>query len=163
MQVNELVSELGTIDRMLEAEKVRLEERIEKLRRVSAEGYEAVVLKRADIVSEITKYAKKYRTQILPEDRKSLDLASGTIGWRFGPWKVKVTGEEETLITWLAANERKEYLRYIVELNREQLLSDRPVDVPNVHFEQKERFFIEPKGELSPEASTAVVSMVRIM
>lgn len=162
-QVNELVSELGTIDRMLDAEKARLEERIEKLRRASAEGYEAVVLKRADIVSEITKYAKKHRAKILPEDRKSLELASGTIGWRFGPWKVKVTGEEETLITWLETNERKEYLRYLVELNREQLLFDRPEDIPHVHFEQKERFFIEPKGETSLDASTTVVSMVRVM
>ncbi len=161
--VNELVSELGTIDRLLQAEKARLEALFERMRKASLEAHEAVALKRADIVKEITKYAKKYRADILPVDRKSVELSAGTIGWRLGQWKVEVAGEEETLITWLETEERTEYLRYLVELNREQLLADRPTDIPSIHFEQKERFFIEPKEETSLEASSSVVSMVRIM
>ena len=162
-EVNELVSELGVIDRLLLAEKMRVEAEIERIRRAHAEALEAVILKRADIVKAISKYAKKNRDKILPEGRKSLELTSGTIGWRYGPWKVAVSGDEDRLISWLEASERKEYLRYLVELDREQLLADRPTDIPRLRFEQKERFFIEPKEETSLEASSSVVSMVRIM
>lgn len=162
VEVNADIAEIGSIDRELGNEKRRLEAAFERLRAQSLERLQNVVLRRNTLVKGIARYAKKNRDTILPHDRKSIELASGTFGWRFDPWKVVVTGSEETIINWLEAEKKPQFLRRKVELNREQLLEVKPDNIPGVRFEQKERFFIEPKEEKVPEGQSSVVSLVRV-
>lgn len=161
-EVNELVAEIGAIDGQLAKEKARTERLIARVRAEAKARVADIVEKRSDNVKRIARFAKKHRDAMLPANRKSLELSAGTIGWRFGPVKVALSAEEETIITWLEANKMPKYLRYDVELNREQLLEDRPSYVPGMHFEQKEFFFIEPKEETPAETNSAVVSVVRV-
>jgi phage host-nuclease inhibitor protein Gam len=150
-EVNTLVVEVGDIDRFLFGEKANLEANIEKLRKANAAEVAKEVERRKAVVNAIKKFAKKNRKAILPEGKKSLELPSGTIGWRDTPKKVVVDGKDETVIDWLRVNERPEFLRVHTELDREQLLKKEPADIPGVSYDQKEKFFVKPKEETLPE------------
>jgi phage host-nuclease inhibitor protein Gam len=160
-EVNGLVAEVGDLDGKLLKEKARLDRQLAKVRQEAKDRTDKLKTDRSDTVKRITKYAKKHREQILPGEKKSVELSAGTIGWRFGPCKAAVEGDDESLIAWLEANEFPQYLRYGVEVNREQLLEDRPDFIPGVQFEQKEFFFIEPGSESSRIEPNTVVTMVR--
>ena len=125
-EVDALVAEVAEIDRQLSVADANLKERLAELRDEIKEYVAPLKQQRSDAVKQITKYAKAHRGEIESGDRKSLELDSGTIGWRFGPCKVGVDGEEEAVIEWLKDNLFVQYLRTTVELDREQLLTDRP-------------------------------------
>ncbi len=163
-EVDANIGEIGTIDRIISLEKASLEARFERLRAQSRERLQEVIAKRNGLMKGIAKFAKKNRTSILPPDRKSIELASGTFGWRLDPWKVILTGKEETVIAWLETEKMPRFLRRKVELNRDQLLEERGklVKIPGVSFDQNERFFVEPKEEKVREGTTSVVSLVRV-
>ncbi len=161
-EVNSLLGEIGHIDRALAREKIRLEAAFDRLRKESAERLMEAVVRRTDAVKAIGRFARKNREKILPEDRKSLELSAGTIGWRFDPWKVVLGSEENSILTWLQTHRVERFIRRKVELNREQLLTEKPEDIPGIRFEQKERFFVEPKTEAVPEAVHSIVSIVRV-
>jgi len=154
--VNAYMREMGEIDRLVLAEKTRLEASIERLRAKCIASIEESVARRAQLYKAIGRFAKKNRESLLPEGRKSLQLTSGVFGWRLTPRKVIVSGKEETLITWLEANHMPRFLRTKVELNREQLLEEEPENIPGVSFDQKERFFVEPREEVFPEVPQLV-------
>lgn len=157
---NVYVREVGEIDRFLAKEKARLETAIERLRAQSLVGMEEVAMRRAGLMKAIHRFAKKNRQAILPPDRKSVELSAGTIGWRLTPTKVVIAGNEETLLAWLEANRMPRFLRHSVELNREQLLEEKPDMIPGVSFDQKEKFFVEPKVETLPEEPQSAVRLV---
>jgi len=161
-EVDELIAEIGDVDQRLAKEKARTDRSIARVRQEAKERTKDILAKRSANVKRITKFAKKNRDAILPMDRKSLELSAGTIGWRFGPYKVNLSCCEQSLITWLETNKMPKYLRYSVELNRDQLIEDRPDFVPGVSFEQKEFFFIEPKSETAPATESKVVALVRV-
>ena len=160
-EANAFLAEVGQIDRGLARAKANLEASVARLRTQTIEAITPDVARRKLVASGIARFAKKNRIAILPVDRKSVELPAGVIGWRLDPMKVVVSGGDEKVIKWLEANEGARFLRPQVELNREQLLEEKPKNIPGVRFAQDERFYIEPKQELEPEVGRTVVPLSR--
>lgn len=87
--------------------------------------------------------------------RKSMDLLHGTIGFRTGTPKIKFEkGFNGKSVTAILQEHFPQYVRTVVEMNKEQLLIDRESDgfdkvVKKAHIEvvQEETFYVESKAE----------------
>lgn len=88
--------------------------------------------------------------------KKSMELVHGTIGFRTGTPKIKFDkGFNSKSVTAILQESFPDYVRTVVEMNKEQLIADREVDNFNTickkaHFTvaQDESFFVESKVEV---------------
>jgi phage host-nuclease inhibitor protein Gam len=93
-------------------------------------------------------FAAGHRSEILPENRKSREIAAGTIGWRLSNASVAIEpGMEEAVIDWLEAN-NPALLQEVVSISKSAMLADREATalVPFVSVVQPEHFFFKPAG-----------------
>lgn len=87
--------------------------------------------------------------------KKSISLLHGVIGFRTGTPKIKFEkGFNSKSVTAILQEQFPEYVRTVVEMNKEQLLIDREADNFNTickkaHIEvvQEETFYVESKAE----------------
>lgn len=125
-------------------------------------------------------YAELHRTQLLPKDKKSVDLACATFGWRTGNRTVKITPKtisEEDVISALKIAGLGAYVRTCEEIAKDKILADckddltlaaanpatpgedksQPVPLAQVHLKitQSETFYIEPKVETAETINPA--------
>lgn len=80
---------------------------------------------------------------------KTVRLASGSIAWRLAPPAVRIKAPEMAL-AFLLENDREEFLRRKVEINREAMLAnpDLASETPGVLIKSAgEAFVIEPIGQ----------------
>jgi len=94
----------------------------------------------------LTAFAQAHRADILPADRKSLQIAAGTIGWRLGNKALVVeAGMEDAVIDYLDTA-APHMLREVVSLDKEALLADPEFveGLEHVSISQTETFFFKP-------------------
>jgi phage host-nuclease inhibitor protein Gam len=80
---------------------------------------------------------------------KTVRLGNGTIAWRLAPPSVSIKAQQ-TALAWLIENEREEFLRRKIEINREAMLAnpDLAAETPGVLIKSAgESFVIEPVGQ----------------
>jgi len=115
----------------------------------------------ADSIEAKTELCAEYCTQhpdLLPKDRKSLDLTHALIGFRTGTPKVKLL-KRWTLDSALIAIKVRKWFRFVrttEEIDKEAVIAAR-AEIPNevlasvgLQIAQAETFFIEPKLEQQP-------------
>lgn len=122
-------------------------------------------------------YAQEHRSELLPKDKKSVELASAIFGFRTGTPSVKLASrkiDEETIVATLEANHLGAYVRTTKAIARDKILADAYRDdelqamalVTSVgsrvilgeiglKITQSETFFIEPKIESGETLKTA--------
>jgi len=125
-------------------------------------------------------YADAHKKELLPKDKKSVELAQAIFGWRTGMPAVRFTSkqiEEATVVEALKANHLGTYVRTVEEVAKDKILADakrieeRNITVLNsdrgtyvilaevgLKITQSETFYIEPKvatGETLKPAEAA--------
>jgi len=94
----------------------------------------------------LSAFCQAHKAEILPKDRKSLNIAAGMIGWRLGNKKIEITeGQEEAVTEYLEAH-APHFLREVISMDKEALLAN-PVFVErleHVSIIQGESFFFKP-------------------
>lgn len=121
------------------------------------------------LVTLAKKYATEHRAALLPKDKKSVELALATYGWRTGnrtvlPTSKKVT--EEEILESMKECGLQAYIRTVEEIAKDKILADAKFDevlgchalendegalytLPEISLKisQAESFYIEPKAE----------------
>ncbi len=94
----------------------------------------------------LMRYATANRARILPDDKKSLALSQGTIGFRSTPSKVEIEGDEELVIKMLLRRRLKDLCRVKWELDKNAIKAnpERVANVPGIAIVPGENFFAEP-------------------
>src|SRR5690606_22192250 len=72
-------------------------------------------------------YAERNRAELLPKDRKSVDTATVTFGWRTGNRAVRALNKqwtEDRIIEALEAADLEEYVREVKEIAKDKILAD---------------------------------------
>ena len=172
-----LVAEITNLQLQLAAAVARMEERQAEAERKLAEqlrgeqqAAEAIGQKIKRRIAIVQAYVEENRDELFPEAKKSLELPTATIGFRFSSKaKVVLTGAEDD---WESAALRLEALSWGAgyirtpepEVDKDKLIAARESLTPKqlaaagVKFEQPEKFYVEPKS-LVAETSTAEVKV----
>jgi phage host-nuclease inhibitor protein Gam len=141
----------------------------------------------AALVALAEAYADEHRAELLPKDRKSVDTATCTYGWRTGNRTVRPLNKQWTEAKIIEALEHAcldDYVREVKEIAKDKILADcednktlaQPAAIDEdgdeiipaetialadvgVKITQSESFYIEPKAESGEtlKASEAVV------
>ncbi|MEK7611769.1 MAG: host-nuclease inhibitor Gam family protein [Patescibacteria group bacterium] len=98
-------------------------------------------------------YAKMHRDEILPADRKSVDLAIAMVGFRTNPPSVKIKGTSEEAITELKEAGLRRFIRPAAEeINKERILQEPEAVAGLEHVsvsKGSEYFFVRPSETTS--------------
>lgn len=110
---------------------------------------------------QVASYAEAHRSELLPEDRKSVTLAAGTIGWRMSTPSVKFDRPEEEIIEDLEDAGRAEFLRVDTKIDKQAILAGLaagPIGIDGVRSEQSEKLFFKPLDIESERTKTSVAT-----
>ncbi|TAK96527.1 hypothetical protein EPO05_01545 [Patescibacteria group bacterium] len=142
-QANTLLGELGaTQDTINEIEKALADE-IRAIKAKVAKKLGSLVVIRDTQLNSLFAYANQNKG-VLTEDRRSIQLTSGTFGWRWSTPRVEIDGTDAETIEMLKETDNERYIRIIEEVNRQLLLEEKPA-IDGISYEQDEEFFAVPK------------------
>lgn len=142
-QADALLASLGqTQDAINEIEK-GLQAKIAELRAKAEKKLAPLTIKRSNQINALFTFASPRKADLTREAR-SVKLGSGVFGWRWTTPRVVVSGSDEEMIAQLKRTGNDAYVRVIEEIDRQSLLTDRPI-VPGITFEQDDEFFVVPK------------------
>jgi phage host-nuclease inhibitor protein Gam len=90
-------------------------------------------------------YATAHRAELLPDNRKSVSIAAGIIGWRLSTPSVKLTDEDE-VIDAIEALGFVQFLREKTEIDKVALLAqpELAAKIDGVTIRQVENLFFQP-------------------
>ncbi len=150
-EVNYILDKIGRWQRQIEWVTMNLEAKVAKLREeasVEASPYEKEI---KQLTASLLAYATAHRSTLLASGKKSVVLPGGELGWRMSPPKVTFgRGGAEKAKETIERLGLSQYLRTIVEPNKEALLADRPV-IAGVKYSQTEGFYVKPASGKEPE------------
>lgn len=121
------------------------------------------IKKRADRIADFCA-DDEHRSELLPEDRKSVELPTGTISFYFGPTAVVTKGNnDEPVIDYCKRRKLVDALRITTTLDREWIEKNRDtVSIEGVAFEQTEFLAIVPSGFDDKEAVRRQVRVLEL-
>ncbi len=142
-EVNSLLGKIGnTQDEINELEK-ELKVKIDKLKASAAKKISPLIVRRDNQINSLFAFASPRKAE-LTEKVRSIVLGFGTFGWRLTTPRVEVTGTDEEMIATLEKTGYEDYVRIIKEIDRQELLLDRPI-VKGISYVQSDEFFVIPK------------------
>lgn len=135
--IGNLQSQMNEVESDLTAE-------IKKLTAAADKKLAVLSQEQTNTVSGLFTFADKYKRAFTVES-KTVDCADGVFGWRMTPPSVRLGITEAEAIAYLKANRKKRFVRIKESLDREKLLSKRPI-VAGITYGQHEEFFAKPKN-----------------
>lgn len=146
-----IVRDIGTAKRGIEDLRNEFNEQVEILRGNMMGRVEELEREIADGVEGLFAFAESNRDELTEGGkRKTVELATGEIGWRFTPPAVMIRGVENVLET-LKKMKLSRFIRVKKTPNKEAMLAEAEVasKVKGVTIVQTEEFFVKPaEGEL---------------
>lgn len=153
-EVADFIKEIATAQRAINVAKKKAKKQIDAIKADLEK--ELLVLKneRDTYFNALFAFAKPRQAE-LTRDARSVALPTGTFGWRWTPPAVVFNTDktEAEMVKYLEQKGLQQYVRVLKEVNREQLLKDKP-KLKLISYEQREEFFAKPKlkrGEGSAE------------
>jgi phage host-nuclease inhibitor protein Gam len=145
-EAEKLATELGEEMRVLERHTSRVSSEVAL---ITAKGKEisAPIGKSIDAkFKALSAFCQAHKAEILPKDRKSLNIAAGMIGWRLGNRKIEIDKGQEDAVTEFLEATAPHFLREVITIDKEALLAN-PLFVErldHVSIVQGESFFFKP-------------------
>jgi len=155
-QAEALLFQIGqTQDEINEVEK-DLAKKIADLKAEAAKKLAPLTLERDNQVNALFAFANPQKAELTRETR-SVVLASGVFGWRWTTPRVELEKSDVETIAMLKETGNNAFVRVIEEVDRQKLLSERPI-IPGIRFLQDDEFFITPKQkQKKPKTLTQAV------
>jgi|GEM_PF-2516401 len=143
-----LVHLIGVAARTLDAQTAARDGAVAKLVADHAPGIEASAADVKKMVAKLQAYAEANKTALLADGARSVQLASGAFGWRYGNPTVKLDADtdEAAAIETLKRARLGAFVRTVEELNKQAILDapDKIADLRGLSVEQAESFFVRP-------------------
>lgn len=139
----------------------RQKKRIEEAYAADKKRLTDSIKKRADRIADFCG-DDEHRSELLSEDRKTVELPTGKLSFYFGPTAVVTeSGDDEPVIEYCKKRKIVDALRVTTTLDREWIEKNRDtVEIEGVTFEQTEFLAIVPSGF---DDKTAVRRQVRVL
>lgn len=149
------IKTLGELRRDIARETADMNDAIAKLAKAAEPKLQALQ-KRIDTLQKgVQIYCEAHRDELTGGKLKSANLVTGTVGWKFRPPSVKVSGVE-AVIAFLKTCGLQRFVRTKEEINKEAILNepDAVRGVAGVTIQSEiEDFYIEPFEIAAPEAA----------
>ena len=148
-KLDEAVSKLATKGREILWLEVERDKKIAEIKTDYGGKIDALKLSAKTFFEAIVRYCCNNRQDLLPPDRKSVELTNGTIGWQLNPSSLKLTVDEEMAVAYLKENGHAELIRTkeVVDLEALKKLPELARTIPIVEYnEGAEYFFTQPHG-----------------
>lgn len=150
-EASAVLAEVGRLERQIAELNNELEAAVAEIHKKTNRLAGPRSQKREEFVKVLQDYVTKNRKAILTNGKKSLVVPGGEFGWRLPPTKVSYgRGGAKQAVANLQSLKLTQYLRVVVQVDREALLRDRP-EVPGVRYSQKEAFYVKPESSKAPE------------
>lgn len=144
-EAEQLLREVGTQQRQVEALETRMNERLASIK----SDYEEKAAPLNESIEakfrSLQAWAEAHRGSLLEGTRKSAKIASGELGWRTSPPKVRISGAAAILIA-LKELGLQRFIRSKEEVDKDAIRKD-PIAVAHVKgvsITQNEEFWIRP-------------------
>ncbi len=142
-EAQKLLDQIRFKTQSLQSEKKALDEEIQKAKDSHASLLASLTQEIDHMVYMLHSYAEP-RKEVLTQKKKSVESLSGTYGWRKTPGRVESENSDQYVVEYLKKNGLKKYVRTIEEVDRDQLLKDRP-KVACVKYIAQDEFYVKPK------------------
>jgi len=155
-EASKFLARFGELDREIRQIENRLADRVVKLRHAADELLGPLQAALTKTKLGLHQFADKHRSRLLPKGEKTVQLPTGSFGWRDTPYRV-VTGmtkHADIIATLKAADLAAKYVRTKEMLNKQALLDHRPV-VKGVKYTRGEIFFAVAKSAIVESSVTA--------
>lgn len=141
-----LAVELGETMRTIDRANAELADQIARAKLATKETTAALTKEADAMFRALAGYAAAHRAELLPDDRKSISIAAGTIGWRLSNPAVKIEDEDAAIAAIEALGLAESFLRIATEIDKQAILAapDRAGAIAGVAVEQTELFFFKP-------------------
>lgn len=142
-QADLLVGEIGKSQDSINTIQAGLAKKIAALREEAEKSLAPLVSERDSQINALFAFANAKKDS-LTEKAKTVNLSSGSFGWRLTPPRVEAAESDEEIIARLKRTGNKQYIRIIEELDRQALLVERP-KIRGISYLQNDEFFVVPK------------------
>lgn len=119
------ITRAGEIDRLAKANDAAAEAAVTKTLETLAQKQKPLADEAKLLAKDIQAYAEANRATLLPEDRKTVDLIVGELGWRADPASVKLVGSVADAVAALQSANLTQFIRIDESVNKEALLAFR--------------------------------------
>lgn len=169
--LNEALRQLCDIQSRVQTREAELQQAITALRDECAADLEEDMALRARLEKDAEEFCTYYRDTVFPKDKKSLDLAHGTVDFRQHPPAVVVSKRQRMTIQGAIDRIREifgkkadSYLRIKEELNKDTLvtLDEAELEKVGLEIQRKETFGIKLNLESIAPASTQGARVVSV-
>lgn len=158
-EVEKYMAEIADLDDKFKLIDARLDKKKLRLQTRANAQLEPLKLRGKQLFEGIAAFAESRRGELTTEERKSVALAIGTLGWRLNPPYVEFDTDDDTMVARLEKLGLDKFIRIRKEPNREAMLEhrDEAEQVSGVSFEQDEDFYVKiKKGETEVEKKKKV-------
>lgn len=142
------VSRVGNCQRRIDEIELAFKEKVARLEEAMAEELGPLAEERERLMDGLVLFAQPKRDLLIAEaGKKTIDLPTGKILWRFTPPSVG-TRDTKKAVETLKSLGLDEYVRVKEELDKEGLLADREEldPIPGIKFTRSEEFVVVPNN-----------------
>jgi len=145
-EADEAIREVGSLLRAKNQIEALLEDEVSALKAEASATVKPLADALKAKIDALHAWAEGHKGELLEKDKRSARLAQGTIGWRWNPPAVKVTGDEAAVIAALRRLNLGDLVREKAEIDKEAILADpKRVDgIAGVSVSQTEQFWVKP-------------------
>jgi phage host-nuclease inhibitor protein Gam len=153
---NAALEQLGRLDDQIAVFEARGRKAIRRVQTWMEQKTAADLAEGAAILVVLEAFAKKKRKLLFSEDKKSLTLRFGSIGFRFTPWSIVFLKgmTEDVILKKLKAHKLKAVIRVVESIDKNAALNLDDKVLENVGMEKtrEERFFykLNPRAPAAP-------------
>lgn len=148
IEAEDLLAAIGLRVRALEKIDGELTAQVAGLKLIAQAKAEPLAAEVNAMFKALAKWAARERDELLAGDRRSVDLASGTIGWRKTPPRVVVADEDiQHVVKQLQKRGLARFLRTEVNLDKQAILKepDALLGMDEISVEDGEFFYATPR------------------
>lgn len=157
-EADAVVGKIGTIQSQIDELTASVDLAINELKEELRKKLEPLKKDRTNLLTSIFAYAESHKED-LTEEKKSIELTHGTIGWRLTPPSVALKVSDAEMLDTLKERGLDCYIRIKEELDRQALIADRDMlpRLKGLSFVQKEEFFVKPNSSSEVEKTRTIV------
>lgn len=145
-EAEEAIREVGSLLRAKDQLEARLEEKVANVKAETIAAVKPIADGLKAKIDALHAWAESHKGELLEKDKRSVKFAQGTIGWRWNPPAVKVTGDEAAIIETLRRLSLDDLVREKSEVDKEAILADpkRVEGIAGIAVSQAEQFWVKP-------------------
>lgn len=139
------ITELGELDLRADGVISRYQTEMRTIHALAVNDLAPINTRIEELFNGLMAFAAANRGELLPDGKKTVELGTGSMGWRTTPLSVQIVGTEKVLER-LKELRLNKFIRIKETIDRAAMLKDREEaeSVRGVSFSQNEEFFVKP-------------------